>query len=454
MTIDTLLSLRSALFIALGLDAAAFVGEAAAAGPPAASAGLADAGDPQFDAPPGGERPSVCSPEIEQPGCTDPGKDATSCLSDAECSDHAYGKCVQGFGMIGPYCKCEYACANDNDCPAEERCVCADELRGHSQHSACVPAQCTSGEQCATGVCELSLFYDGCRHEAVLACRTVADECASDGDCTGGTCAYDDQVGAWTCQYISCIFGRPLVIAGAPRVARTAAGDDWLTDLDAASELSAAEAARLGAYWTEVAALEHASVASFARFTLELLGVGAPPELVADTQRAALDEVEHARLAWSLASAYLGRPVGPGPLRVDDVAPARSLAQMVASLVKEGCVGETLGAAEAEAMAAAVGQTGLGAALRTVAGDEQRHAALAWRTLRWLVARHGDAVRGATVAAVAEMEAELVAPATEPLDATPGLLSQAQRMALRRATLERVIRPILAAVVGPQDARA
>ena len=55
--------------------------------------------------------------------------------------------------------------------------------------------------------------------------------------------------------------------------------------------------------WTTAARAEHASVASFARFTLQLLHLGAPADLVADAQQAALDEVRHARLCFGVASA-------------------------------------------------------------------------------------------------------------------------------------------------------
>ena len=51
----------------------------------------------------------------------------------------------------------------------------------------------------------------------------------------------------------------------------------------------------LGAWWAEIAALEHASVASFARFTLQLLSLGAPPELLADVGQASADEIRRRR---------------------------------------------------------------------------------------------------------------------------------------------------------------
>ena len=69
---------------------------------------------------------------------------------------------------------------------------------------------------------------------------------------------------------------------------------------------------RLAAAWLEIAQLEHASIAAFASLSLRLLAAGAPAELVTASHRAALDEVEHARIAFELASVYGGRRVGPG----------------------------------------------------------------------------------------------------------------------------------------------
>ena len=56
---------------------------------------------------------------------------------------------------------------------------------------------------------------------------------------------------------------------------------------------------------------EQASVASFARFSLDLLSVGAPADLVDDAHDAAKDEIQHAKLAFGLASFYLGETVQP-----------------------------------------------------------------------------------------------------------------------------------------------
>lgn len=135
--------------------------------------------------------------------------------------------------------------------------------------------------------------------------------------------------------------------------------------------------------WLDDAALEHASIASFARATLELMAVGAPLSLIRETQQAALDEVKHAELCLEVARSF-GAPVSTfGPLRA---LPPRDLdlAALARACLAEACVGETIAAAHAHEEAAR--STGrVGEVLRIIAEDEERHAALAWRTLRWLV---------------------------------------------------------------------
>ncbi len=79
------------------------------------------------------------------------------------------------------------------------------------------------------------------------------------------------------------------------------------------SGLALEEREALGAAWLRNALMEHASIAAFARFTLELLAVGAPADLIRDSNAAASDETRHAELCFALASEYLGESEGPGP---------------------------------------------------------------------------------------------------------------------------------------------
>ncbi|MEC9181557.1 MAG: ferritin-like domain-containing protein, partial [Actinomycetota bacterium] len=128
--------------------------------------------------------------------------------------------------------------------------------------------------------------------------------------------------------------------------------DDWIAeDTDIQVPFSPLLRQELAKYWLDVAALEHASVASFARFTLQLMGLGAPADLITEVQKAASDEVRHARLAYGVASAYAHEPLGPSALELENVTVATDLEEAVRSLVEEACFGETLGAAEAQAAA-------------------------------------------------------------------------------------------------------
>lgn len=400
----------------------------------------------------------TCTAAIERGSCDEPGERASACKTDAECTDQAHGKCIQDSGMVGPFCRCEYACETDANCKQGEVCVCGDAL-GEGAHSRCAPASCSSDAECESGTCGVSRYFNGCFERVELACRTKDDNCASDADCPDGTvCAVDsnDQKRRWTCQGMTCVIGRPLLVEGAARTAPAADRDDWLADLQMEAEVPNEVAIALAERWTQIAALEHASVASFARFTLELLSLAAPPDLVADAQRAALDEIEHARLAWSMATLWSGRELGPGPLDLTGATGIRDLEGIVTALVKEGCVGETLGVAEARMMGELAEHPTLAQVHHQIADDEQRHAALAWRTLGWLIERYGTRARVAAIVAAAEAEAEVFATPEEPefeiISPAWGLFGAEGSAEHRREAWGEVVRPMLDALLGMRAA--
>jgi hypothetical protein len=145
--------------------------------------------------------------------------------------------------------------------------------------------------------------------------------------------------------------------------------------------------------------LEHASIAAFARFNLQLLSLGAPPELVEDCTRAMADETAHTRLCFEIATAYAGHAIGPGPLDIAGSLAVTSLPDIVELVVVEGCFGETRAALEA--LEAADGETDpvIRAAYAQIARDEERHAALAFRFVRWALEREPQAVAARLVRA-------------------------------------------------------
>jgi hypothetical protein len=189
-----------------------------------------------------------------------------------------------------------------------------------------------------------------------------------------------------------CPGGRPLRdVEGDPILAPiTRARGDWVTDGDRhAVDLERAR------HWARAAQFEHASVASFAQFSLQLLALGAPADLVARSHRAALDEIEHARLSFALAAAYGHEDVGPGSL--PHVAPAFDVTpvEVLRSTLRDGCVAETRAALQARRDLADARTPAEREALVRIADDEERHAELAFATLAWLVAAFGTPVRDA-----------------------------------------------------------
>jgi len=184
--------------------------------------------------------------------------------------------------------------------------------------------------------------------------------------------------------------GRPFTVEGSPRVAAATARAGWGAPLHPELEgLDSETRGALAEEWTRVALAEHASIASFARFALELLSIGAPPSLITAAQQAMADEVRHAHLCFGLASAYAGAPVGPAPLPMENVPLRKTLVEMAVATAIEGCVNETLSALVAAESAARAEDPAVKAALESIAEDEMAHAELAWRTIAWALEAGG-----------------------------------------------------------------
>lgn len=182
--------------------------------------------------------------------------------------------------------------------------------------------------------------------------------------------------------------GRPLP-AAPDAVAPVRLGKGWASRMEIdVRALDRPTRRRLGEAWLEDARAEHASVASFAHLSLDLLALGAPPHLLERTQRAALDEIEHARLCFGVAAAYLG--VELEPARFDWATSRAHLPRVthesvaIAS-VADGLLGEGLAARVAAARARHVRDRNVARVLRRIARDEARHAALASDIVRHCV---------------------------------------------------------------------
>ena len=86
-------------------------------------------------------------------------------------------------------------------------------------------------------------------------------------------------------------------------------------------------------------------MASFARFSLRLMALGAPAALVSDAQQAMGDEIRHAERCFALASRYAGTPLRPGPLPMAGaLTGGGDLCAVSVEVLREGAIGESIGA--------------------------------------------------------------------------------------------------------------
>lgn len=230
--------------------------------------------------------------------------------------------------------------------------------------------------------------------------------------------------------------------------------DNW-RELESSSKALPENARRsIAEHWARAAQMEHASVAAFSRFSLQLLAVGAPPSLLEDAHRAALDEIKHAELCFSLATIYAGRSVGPAPLPVDERALCGwDLVSVAVGTVEEGCVGETIAALEARTSAELAQDEAVRSVQLRIYEDESRHAELAWRFVRWAVKLGGAPVRDAVREAFERTMARF-GHAT-PLESiheqrleAHGVLSERRRHTLRAQIMHEVIRPTVAGLLA------
>jgi hypothetical protein len=361
---------------------------------------------------------------------------AGNCTTDSDCASTPGGHCDMG---VDSPCFCQPSCVSDSDCGTGQICECGEKF------GTCVQAACKSDHDCADGmVCGFYVSKPGCDFPA-FACQTAVDSCGVTADCPNPQkCTWDAAQGHRFCSAPMCAIGRPYEVDGAWRTADVVNRTDWLASLGVveAPHLDAAVRRQLADYWLEAARMEHASVASFARLTLELLAVGAPPELLAASTQAAQDEVRHAQTCFGLATLFGAPDLGPGPLVLDTAGRTPTLLAIAAAAAREGCVWETTAALEAHVAAAECRLPAVQEALERIADDEASHADLAWQIVRWACDAGGEEVRAAVAAAIDEATAELASRSCG--DDFPDGLGVIRGKSLRRLRAHAIL-----AVIGP-----
>lgn len=231
--------------------------------------------------------------------------------------------------------------------------------------------------------------------------------------------------------------------------------DELASQSSGRDELPEPLAQAIARAWTDTALSAHAAIGMYARFTLQLMSLGAPPGLINGAAQAMQDEVAHAQACFSLARRHAGCDVGPGPLQSPPSLRESDLTSVVLSAVQRGCIQEaveTLSAREAlEHCQDAATREVLLSRLELKAQQAQ----LAWRFLAWALRsrRQGggrelaDHVRVTFVTALEGRSEVYLLSERDRLLLRHGILSHAQSVALRQRVLRDVVLPCMEAVL-------
>lgn len=162
------------------------------------------------------------------------------------------------------------------------------------------------------------------------------------------------------------------------------------------------EAVAVGGWFARCAELEDASIEAFHVLDEELAALGAPRALRRRARRAAVDEVRHTESMTTLArraghDVARRTPSGSASKRA-----MRSAFDIAIENAVEGCVREAYGALLAMWQAESARDERVALAMKDIAHDEARHAALAWDVHRWLGRRLDDEERRRVDAAMSD----------------------------------------------------
>ena len=229
-------------------------------------------------------------------------------------------------------------------------------------------------------------------------------------------------------------WGRPLRVRGKLLHPELQHGDDWTRgDRPCPIALDGGTRAALAALWLHDAQKEHASVPALARISWLLSAVGAPPELLRWTQRASLEEIDHAERCFALAAGYGGQTwtVEPMPelLQEGIGRVADPLTTLVYESVTDGGQLEDFNADVAARCATVCEEPVTREVLLQIAREERSHAELSWAIVAWVGSRDPARALAAAERAVKDLDQYPRPTATSPI--TAPLVARADVAALR-----------------------
>lgn len=276
----------------------------------------------------------------------DSGSETGAPCAGQSCGFDCPGGCTMATECIGDVLQCRCACRSDGSVVDVVEGDAVDPCRPNpSQCPYYIPLSC----------------LDGAAPEAGSPSQAeCAAYCSFTSPSTGFCTVADDPSGQLAVEcYAQCGLGRRPAGMARPRRRRGSVA---------------------GRYFAAAARLEAASVDAFHAVRSQLAALGAPHRLQHAADHAARDETRHARVQTALARRF---GVEPRMARSRSVAP-RSLTAFALENAVEGCVRETYGALVALRQAEHASDRRVRRAMRRIAADETRHAALSWRIARWL----------------------------------------------------------------------
>jgi hypothetical protein len=369
---------------------------------------------------------------------------------DAAACPGVYPYCEWGLTILGG--RCAEGCLTDSDCPTGRICSCSLP----SGLGQCAQAACAIDDDCGDGLRCVARYNDCTEwpsNALSFSCEVSQDECQVTQDCPGqGMACEPSSDGGYQVCVEAAICGRPFLVDGQARASDLAPRSDW-RDLDRAPELiglTRQERDVLARHYARMGQMEHASIAAFARFSLQLLSISAPPDLVDACTRAIADETRHARICFTLASHYAGDDLGPGPLAIEGCLGASTIEEILELVITEGCVGETVAALQlAEAAEHAIDPV-VQHALLQMSDDERRHAELGFRFVAWVLNERPDLVEHVERIFCDHLRDDRTRAADETSSSrlsAHGLLSESELAAVRFSALQDAIRPCAAALL-------
>jgi hypothetical protein len=161
----------------------------------------------------------------------------------------------------------------------------------------------------------------------------------------------------------------------------------------------------VGEYFAEMA--EGASAEAFRGHLLELPLLNSPPEFIEQARGAAREAEQHQQDIQSLALRFGGRPSH----RSRTASRPSDLYSFALQNATEGCIRETMRAAQAAHQSQRACDEEVRRVLKKVASDSTRHASLLWEVHDWALSQlspaRGRSIRAAQQHAFSEIEQEL-----------------------------------------------